>query len=116
LKKEKSGKTSRLYNDYDGSTDTNTSDYSLKKNSYSKTSGISSKSSDQVTFHQKYPHALLRYEHVTSSVDFESLEMNVFVAGGLDIISQSTSKKKENKARLKLLKRLMYTLSLPEGY
>jgi hypothetical protein len=115
LKKEKSGKTSRLYNDYHISTDSNTSDYSLQKNSYSKKSGISSNSSDLVKFHQKYPHAILRYEHVNSSVDFESLKMNLFVAGGLDINSQSTSKKKK-KARLKSLKRLMYTLSLPEGY
>jgi hypothetical protein len=107
LKKEKSGKKSKSYHD-DGSSDSDTSDYSIKKSSYSKKSGISSKSSDHVKFQQKYPHAFLRYEHVNSSVQFESLEMNLFVARELEIISQSTTKKKEREARLEFLKRFMY--------
>jgi hypothetical protein len=39
----------------------------------------------------------LRYEDVNLSVGFESLEKNLFVAGELEIFSQSTTKRKKKK-------------------
>lgn len=71
-------------------------------------SGILATPSDHVKFRQRYPQAFLRFEHVNSSVSFEKLDFNLFVAGELEIISSSSIKSVEKKARLELLKRLMY--------
>ena len=76
-----------------------------------KKSGILSKSSDRVKYVQKYPQAFLRFEHVSSKISFEKLDFNLFVAGELEIISDSSIKSTEKKARLEFLKRLMYLSS-----
>ena len=71
-------------------------------------SGIKSKASDSVVDPQKYPHAYLRFEFVNNSLEFDDLDLNMFVAGELEIISQKSTPPKEMSARLELLKRLMY--------
>ena len=90
--------------------DDSDSDYHVKKSK----SGILSKSSDKVRHKQKYPQAYLRFEHVSSKTSFESLDINLFVAGELEIISDTSVKASERMARLDLLKRLMYLSSSHE--
>ena len=79
----------------------------LKKNRKIK-SGITAKSSDTVINRQRYPHAQLRFDYVSKNISYDKLEMNLFVAGELEIISSSRIKKGEKKARISLLKKLMY--------
>ncbi|XP_053399112.1 uncharacterized protein LOC128556961 [Mercenaria mercenaria] len=91
------------------------------KKSKSKKSGIKAKSSDKVKFAQKYPHSQLRYEFVSRHISFQDLNLNLFVAGELEIISEKHIKSKERSGRLKLLKRLMdlsstYSFSILKSY
>jgi hypothetical protein len=71
-------------------------------------SGIEAKASDRVKFAQRYPHSQLRYEYVDQNVSFNDLSFNLFIAGELEIISDSETKSKERKGRMELLKRLVY--------
>ena len=73
-----------------------------------KKSGISAKASDFVSRPQMYPHSHLRFEFVNNSIEFDKLDLNLFVAGELEIISQVSISSTEKFARLELLKRLMY--------
>ena len=73
-----------------------------------KKSGIQAKASESVSNPQRYPHSHLRFEFVNNSIDFDKLELNMFVAGELEIISQSSTSFTESRSRLELLKRLMY--------
>ena len=111
LSKKKKFVESDTYSDSESSSSSSNSSKKRKSKKYKQKSGISAKSSDHVKFRQKYPHAYLRYEHVNSRVTFDSMEMNLFVAGELEIISQSSIKRKEREARIELLKRLMYLSS-----
>jgi len=79
-----------------------------KKKSKSKKSGITAKASDKVKKTEKYPQAYLRFEYVNDAVSFENLNVNLFVAGELEIISSSSVKEQEKTARIQLLKKLMY--------
>ena len=85
-----------------------------KKKKKHKKSGIKSKASDSVKFPQKYPQAFLRYEFVSENVTFEKLDLNLFVCGELEIISDSTIKESEKSGRLRLLKKIMYNSSCYE--
>jgi hypothetical protein len=71
-------------------------------------SGITSKCSDSVKNRQKYPHSTLRFDFVNRNITFEKIDFNLFVAGELEIISSPKIREKEAKARLDLLKKLMY--------
>lgn len=73
-----------------------------------KKSGICRKSSDKVKHRQNYPHSQLRYEFVSQHVSFESLDLNLFVAGELETISNTQIKSIEHRGRIALLKRIMY--------
>ena len=57
---------------------------------------------------QRYPQAHLRYEYVSSNVSFEKLDLNLFLAGEIEIISDRRRKEKERNGRLDLLKKIMY--------
>jgi hypothetical protein len=74
-------------------------------------SGILAKAGDKVVSRQQYPQSSLRFEYVTSSITFDKLEWNLFVAGELEIISSPSMQASERKARLELLKKLMYLCS-----
>jgi hypothetical protein len=73
-----------------------------------KKSGIVQKSSDKIRYKQRYPHSQLRYEFVSHDISFQNLDLNLFVAGELEIISDPKTKGSEQTGRLALLKRIMY--------
>jgi hypothetical protein len=73
-----------------------------------KKSGISAKSSDKVKHPQKYPHSQLRYEFVSANYNYDELNINLFVAGELEIIGDSDVGRTERSGRINLLKKLMY--------
>lgn len=81
-----------------------------KKKKKSKKSGIQAKISDKVKNRQDYPQAHLRYDFVSKKLEFQNLDMNLFVAGELEIISQCKHSKERN-GRIDLLKKLMYLCS-----
>ena len=72
-------------------------------------SGILSKVSDRVRVGQSYPQSHSRFKYVNDKVSFDKLDMNLFVAGELEIISSVY--KVERKARVELLKWRMYLSS-----
>ena len=112
VKKSKSKRRRRSvkFEDLLADSDESDSDSSDEK-SKKKKSGIMSHSSDHVLHRQKYPQAYLRFEHVSARTTFEKLDINLFVAGELEIISSASIKTIERKSRLELLKRLMYLSS-----
>ncbi|MES9902604.1 MAG: hypothetical protein ABW168_07965 [Sedimenticola sp.] len=79
-----------------------------KKKRKSKKSGISSKSSDKVRLPQKWPHSQLQFEFVNKNIEFENLDLRLFVAGELEIISNESIGKVERRGRLELLKKILY--------
>lgn len=81
------------------------------KHKKSKKSGINAKSSDKVKNSQRYPHSQLRYEYVNQNVTFQELNLSLFVAGELEIISDEHTGSIERKGRSNLLKRMMYLSS-----
>ena len=60
-----------------------------KKKDKKKKSGIRAKAYDTVHVPQKYPQAYLKYEFTSSNLSFQSLEMNLFCAGELEIIGNA---------------------------
>ena len=79
-----------------------------KKKDKKKKSGIRAKASDTVHFPQKYPQAYLKYEFTSFNLSFQSLEMNLFCAGELEIIGNAKIKEVERSGRINLLKKIMY--------
>ena len=71
-------------------------------------SGIKAKASDSVRKSQRYPQAHLHFEFVSSNKSFEKLDINLFVAGEIEIISDKPTKESEKLGRLDLLKKIMY--------
>ena len=115
-KKSKKGRKSKKGKDSDTNLSFSSSDSSdeKKKKKNKKLSGIKAKASDSVKCPQKYPQAFLRYEFVSSNVTFEKLDLNLFVCGELEIISDKKTKEPEKSGRLKLLKKIMYNSSCYE--
>ena len=105
---DKSGKTedSDTSLSYESSDSSSSAD--KKKKRKKKKSGIKAKASDTVRFPQKYPQAYLRYEYTSSSISFEKLDFNLFIAGELEICTSTKIKEVERSGRLNLLKRIMY--------
>lgn len=85
-----------------------------KKKNKRKKSGISAKASDKVKFPQEWPHAHLQYEYVNKQVKFEELNLKLFMAGELEIISGVDLSLEERQGRLKLLKKIVYYSSTYE--
>jgi len=114
--KSKMSKSSRVRSsesssDYDSDSEQSSDEGKKKrKKKTKKKSGISAKSSDTVVNRQRYPHAHLRYEFVSSNISFQRLDMNLFVAGELEIIGSCKSSH-ERQGRTEFLKRLMYLSS-----
>ena len=79
-----------------------------KKKDIKEKSGIRAKASDTVRFPQKYLQAYLKYEFTSSNLSFQSLEMNLFCAGELEIIGNAKIKEVERSGRINLLKKIMY--------
>ena len=50
----------------------------------------------------------MRFEFAGSDLTFEKLDLNLFVAGELEIIDDVRTEKVERSGRLSLLKKLMY--------
>ena len=60
----------------------------MQKNKKKK-SGINAKASDRAKSPQKWPHSHLQFEHVNKQVKFDELNFQLFIAGELEIISDS---------------------------
>lgn len=97
---DKSGKTedSDTSLSYESSDSSSSAD--KKKKRKKKKSGIKAKASDTVRFPQKYPQAYLRYEYTSSSISFEKLDFNLFIAGELEICTSTKIKEVERSGRL----------------
>ena len=98
----------------DTSDDDDSSNQKVKKNKKhrskksKKKSGIKAKSSDKVKSPQKWPHAYLQFEYVNKQVTFEELDYRMFIAGELEVISESDISKTERNGRINLLKKIVY--------
>ena len=90
----------------DSSSSSSSSDNSVKKikkykSKSKRKSGIYDKPSDEVAKKQLWPQSKLQYEYAGSKMSFEDLELNLFVAGELEIISgKKKSVTKKRKAEL----------------
>jgi hypothetical protein len=103
----------------DSSSSSSSSDNSVKKikkykSKSKRKSGIYDKPSDEVVKKQLWPQSKLQYEYAGSKMSFEDLELNLFVAGELEIISGKKISDKEKKGRIKLLKKISYFYELYE--
>lgn len=71
-------------------------------------SGIQSKSSDKVKNQLLWPHSALQYEYVNESTSFNNLDIKLFTAGELEIITSGEISEVERNGRLNLLKKITY--------
>ena len=78
-----------------------------KNKKRSKKSGMSKRASDRVKYPQVWPHTVLQYEFVSEHVSFKRLDMKMFFAGELEILTSKISKS-EFRGRLKFLKKIAY--------
>ena len=78
-----------------------------------KRSGMAKKSSDKVKFPQVWPHSVLQFEFVSDNVSFLKLDMKIFVAGELEILTSKLSRA-EYKGRMSLLKKIVYFSNIYE--
>ncbi|CAG2202646.1 unnamed protein product [Mytilus edulis] len=99
----------------DSSTDSedseNDSECEKKKNKRRKRkikSGIQSKSSDKVNNQLLWPHSALQYEYVNESTSFKNLDIKLFTAGELEIITSQGISETEKSGILNLLKKITY--------
>ena len=109
--KSKKSKSSRSSSESKASLSYSSSDSDSddKKRGHKKIkSGIKAKASDSVRKSQRYPQAHLRFEYVSSNLSFEKLDINLFVAGEIEIISDKRTKEIEKNGRMELLKKIMY--------
>jgi hypothetical protein len=75
-------------------------------------SGIFDHPSDEVVKKQMWPQSKLQFEYAGSKIDFDDLEFNLFVAGGLEILSTAKISETERVGRTKLLKKIAYYTEL----
>ena len=71
-------------------------------------SGLEAKSVDHVLFPQVWPHSVLQDEFVCKDLKFFELNFKQFVAGELEIISNTNTPMPEHEGRLSFLKLLSY--------
>lgn len=108
-KSKKKNKTSDSESQYSYSDTGSDAEVFYKKDGKKKIkSGIHAKSTDSVRNRQRYPQAHLRFEFAGSDLTFAKLDLNLFVAGELEIISDRRTEKVERVGRLNLLKKIMY--------
>ncbi|CAC5369963.1 unnamed protein product [Mytilus coruscus] len=91
------------------------SDGEKKQNKRSKRkikSDIHSKSSDTVKNQLLWPHSALQYEYVNESTSFKSLDIKLFTAGELEIITSLGISETERSGRLNLLKKITYNSNI----
>lgn len=69
---------------------------------------MTAKASEFIKNRQRFPHAHLRFDFASSNMSFDKLDFNLFIAGELEIISDTKTGNSERKGRLELLKKLMY--------
>ncbi|CAG2244315.1 unnamed protein product [Mytilus edulis] len=99
----------KLKNTEDNSGDDSESEKKKNKRSKRKIkSGIQSKSSDKVKNQLLWPHSALQYEYVNESTSFKSLDIKLFTAGELEIITSHGISDTEKSGRLNLLKKITY--------
>jgi hypothetical protein len=79
-----------------------------KKKKKKTKSGIRTKASDQAKTQLLWPQFALQYEFVNDSVSFKDLDITLFIAGELEIITSKGISEKENAGRLNLLKNITY--------
>ena len=98
--------------DYESSDSSSSSDSEStkkkKKHKKRKRSGISAKASDKVRDPQRWPQAYLQYEFVNKEVKFDQLDIKLFLAGEISIISSDDLSESERQGRLSLLKKIIY--------
>ena len=82
------------------------------KKSNNKKSGMVAMATDHVVNPQIWPQTNLQYEYVNKGVTFQQLDFKLFVAGELEIISSKNIGDKEKKARVALLKQIVYYSSV----
>ena len=70
------------------------------------------KASDDVQNPQIWPHTALQYEYVNKGISFQDLDLKLFVASELEIISSKKIKSDERETRLSLLKKIVYYSSI----
>ena len=56
----------------------------------------------------KWPHSALQYEFVNDNIEYNDLDMKLFIAGELEIITGKNISDVEKQGRLDLLKRIVY--------
>ena len=71
-------------------------------------SGMNFKAIDGVKTQVAWPHSQLRYEYVSEPFNFQELNLNLFIAGELEIITCGSISQTQKEARLDLLKILVY--------
>lgn len=91
----------------DSSSDSPDEEIELKSKSRTK-SGIQSKPSDKVKIQLLWSHATLQHELVNASVKFVDLDLKLFIAGELEIITNDDISEIEKAGRLSLLKKITY--------
>lgn len=105
---DKESDTESQYSFSSSDSDESNENKKKKKSKKKIKSGIKAKASDSVRKSQRYPQAQLRFEFVSANVTFDKLDLNLFVAGELEIITDVRTKDKEKDGRLNLLKKIMY--------
>jgi hypothetical protein len=75
-------------------------------------SGIFDHPSDEVVKKQMWPQSKLQFEYAGSKIYFDDLEFNLYVAGGLEILSTAKISETERVGRTKLLKKIAYYTEL----
>ena len=73
-----------------------------------KKSGISVRASEDVKNPQVWPHTLLDFEFISNPIDFMELDLALFVAGELEVLSGDDLSEKEKDCRRELLKSVVY--------
>ena len=76
-----------------------------KKKKKKTKSGIRTKALDKVKTQLLWPQSALQYEFVNDSVSFKDLDITLFTAGELEIITSKGISEKEKVGRLNLLKK-----------
>lgn len=105
---DKESDTESQYSFSSSDSDESNENKKKKKSKKKIKSGIKAKASDSVRKSQRYPQAQLRFDFVSANVTFDKLDLNLFVAGELEIITDVRTKDKEKDGRLNLLKKIMY--------
>ena len=92
----------------DNSSDESEVDDEIMKQRKTLKSGIQSKPSDRVKKPLLWPHSALQYEYVNDAVKFHDLDLKLFTAGELEIITSGEISEQEKSGRLNLLKKTTY--------